>query len=50
MLKLLTTINEETRNTMRTIHAVTPPAPRIPQDIIAKTAAKYQEAWDRLTS
>ena len=28
----------------------TPPAPRIPQDIIAKTAAKYQEAWDRLTS
>ena len=27
----------------------TPPAPRIPQDIIAKTAAKYQEAWDRLT-
>ena len=28
----------------------TPPAPRIPQDIIAKTAAKYQEAWDRLTN
>jgi len=28
----------------------TPPAPRIPADIIAKTAAKYQEAWDRLTS
>ncbi len=28
----------------------TPPAPRIPQDIIGKTAAKYQEAWDRLTS
>ncbi len=28
----------------------TPPAPRIPTDIIAKTAAKYQEAWDRLTA
>ncbi|HYD74532.1 phosphoribosylaminoimidazolesuccinocarboxamide synthase [Ramlibacter sp.] len=27
----------------------TPPAPRLPQDVIAKTAAKYREALDRLT-
>ncbi len=26
----------------------TPPAPRLPQDVIAKTAAKYREALDRL--
>jgi len=26
----------------------TPPAPRVPQDVIAKTAAKYQEALTRL--
>jgi len=26
----------------------TPPAPRLPQDVIEKTAAKYQEALDRL--
>ncbi len=26
-----------------------PPAPRIPQDVIQKTAAKYQEALERLT-
>jgi phosphoribosylaminoimidazole-succinocarboxamide synthase len=26
----------------------TPPAPRLPQDVIAKTAAKYQEALQRL--
>lgn len=25
-----------------------PPAPRLPQDVIAATAAKYQEAWQRL--
>ena len=28
----------------------TPPAPRLPQDVIAKTAAKYREALDRLLS
>ncbi len=28
----------------------TPPAPRVPNDVIAKTAAKYQEALERLTS
>ena len=27
----------------------TPPAPRVPQDVIAKTAAKYREALQRLT-
>ena len=27
----------------------TPPAPRLPDDVIAKTAAKYQEAFTRLT-
>jgi phosphoribosylaminoimidazole-succinocarboxamide synthase len=27
----------------------TPPAPRLPQDVIAKTAAKYREALERLT-
>ncbi|WP_332813168.1 phosphoribosylaminoimidazolesuccinocarboxamide synthase [Ramlibacter sp.] len=26
-----------------------PPAPRLPQDVIARTAAKYREALDRLT-
>jgi len=25
-----------------------PPAPHLPEDLIAQTAAKYQEAWDRL--
>ena len=25
-----------------------PPAPRLPEDVIAQTSAKYQEAWDRL--
>ncbi len=28
----------------------TPPAPRLPAEVIAKTAAKYQEAWQRLTA
>lgn len=28
----------------------TPPAPRLPREVIEKTAAKYQEAWTRLTS
>jgi phosphoribosylaminoimidazole-succinocarboxamide synthase len=28
----------------------TPPAPRLPKEVIAKTAAKYREALDRLTS
>jgi phosphoribosylaminoimidazole-succinocarboxamide synthase len=28
----------------------TPPAPRLPAQVVAKTAAKYQEAWARLTS
>ena len=28
----------------------TPPAPRLPQDVIQKTAAKYREALDRLTA
>jgi len=27
----------------------TPPAPRVPQEVIGKTAAKYREALDRLT-
>jgi phosphoribosylaminoimidazole-succinocarboxamide synthase len=26
----------------------TPPAPRLPKEVVEKTAAKYQEAWDRL--
>lgn len=30
--------------------AWTPPAPRVPDAVIAKTAAKYQEALARLTS
>jgi phosphoribosylaminoimidazole-succinocarboxamide synthase len=25
-----------------------PPAPHLPEDVIAQTAAKYQEAWDSL--
>jgi len=25
-----------------------PPAPHLPEDVIAQTSAKYQEAWDRL--
>ena len=28
----------------------TPPAPRVPNEVIAKTAAKYQEALERLTA
>ena len=28
----------------------TPPAPRVPNEVIAKTAAKYREAMDRLTA
>ena len=28
----------------------TPPAPRMPRDVIEKTAAKYQEAWQRLSA
>ncbi|WP_397408635.1 phosphoribosylaminoimidazolesuccinocarboxamide synthase [Polaromonas sp.] len=28
----------------------TPPAPRVPQDVVEKTAAKYQEALTRLTA
>jgi phosphoribosylaminoimidazole-succinocarboxamide synthase len=28
----------------------TPPAPRLPQDVIDKTAAKYREALQRLTT
>jgi phosphoribosylaminoimidazole-succinocarboxamide synthase len=28
----------------------TPPAPRLPQEVIAKTAAKYREALERLTA
>ena len=28
----------------------TPPSPRVPNDVIAKTAAKYQEALERLTA
>jgi phosphoribosylaminoimidazole-succinocarboxamide synthase len=28
----------------------TPPAPRLPEEVIAKTAAKYQEAMARLTA
>ena len=28
----------------------TPPAPRLPNEVVAKTAAKYQEALDRLTA
>ena len=28
----------------------TPPAPRLPADVVAKTAAKYREALDRLTN
>jgi phosphoribosylaminoimidazole-succinocarboxamide synthase len=27
----------------------TPPAPRLPQEVITKTAAKYREALERLT-
>jgi phosphoribosylaminoimidazole-succinocarboxamide synthase len=28
----------------------TPPAPRLPAAVVEKTAAKYQEAWERLVS
>ena len=28
----------------------TPPAPRVPNEVIARTAAKYQEALTRLTT
>ena len=28
----------------------TPPAPRVPDAVIARTAAKYQEAWQRLSA
>jgi phosphoribosylaminoimidazole-succinocarboxamide synthase len=28
----------------------TPPAPRLPAEVIAKTAAKYREALDRLVA
>jgi phosphoribosylaminoimidazole-succinocarboxamide synthase len=28
----------------------TPPAPRVPEEVIRKTAAKYQDAWERLTA
>ncbi len=28
----------------------TPPAPRLPNEVVEKTAAKYQEAWQRLTA
>jgi phosphoribosylaminoimidazole-succinocarboxamide synthase len=28
----------------------TPPAPRVPDVVIARTAAKYQEAWQRLSA
>ena len=28
----------------------TPPAPRLPQDVVGKTAAKYREALQRLTA
>ena len=28
----------------------TPPAPRVPDTVIARTAAKYQEAWQRLSA
>jgi phosphoribosylaminoimidazole-succinocarboxamide synthase len=28
----------------------TPPAPHLPADVVAKTAAKYQEAYERLTA
>jgi phosphoribosylaminoimidazole-succinocarboxamide synthase len=27
----------------------TPPAPRVPNEVIARTAAKYREALERLT-
>jgi len=27
----------------------TPPAPQLPQEVITKTAAKYREAYERLT-
>ena len=29
--------------------AKTPPAPRVPEEVIAMTAARYREAWTRLT-
>jgi phosphoribosylaminoimidazole-succinocarboxamide synthase len=29
--------------------AKTPPAPRVPDEVIAMTAARYREAWTRLT-
>ncbi len=28
----------------------TPPAPRLPREVVEKTAAKYQEAWQRLSA
>jgi len=38
----------ETANVQGKPWSKSPPAPHLPEDVIAQTAAKYQEAWDRL--
>jgi phosphoribosylaminoimidazole-succinocarboxamide synthase len=38
----------ETANVQGRPWSKSPPAPHLPEDVIAQTAAKYQEAWDRL--
>ena len=38
----------ETANVQGTPWSKSPPAPRLPEDVITQTAAKYQEAWDSL--
>jgi phosphoribosylaminoimidazole-succinocarboxamide synthase len=38
----------ETANVQGKPWSKSPPAPHLPEDVIAQTAAKYQEAWDSL--
>ena len=38
----------ETANVQGKPWSKSPPAPHLPEDVIAQTSAKYQEAWDRL--
>ena len=38
----------ETAQVQGKLWSKSPPAPHLPQEVIAQTAAKYQEAWERL--
>ena len=38
----------ETAQVQGKLWSKSPPAPHLPEDVIAQTSAKYQEAWDRL--